>query len=266
MNDWLRPRCNPVIKMVPLLIVWVLALAACARAPVTGREQLMLVPESQAESLGLQAYQDVLTKSKISHNPVYVDQVQRVGQRIAQVSDHPEYKWEFNVIDDPKTINAFALPGGKVAVYSGLLNLHLSDAELAAVLAHETGHAIAQHSRERMSEALGMNVGLAALGASGKLSDTELQAVNAALGIGVGLPFSRKQESEADYIGLDLMAKAGYDPHAALTLWQKMDQAATGPKPPALLSDHPSDAQRMHDIEAALPQFMPIYEASQHHG
>jgi len=247
-----------LLKLIPLCLL----LAACTTAPVTGRQQLMLVSESDAMQMGLQAYKEEMAKVKLSHDPKYVGQVRRVGERIAKVSGHSEYQWEFNVIGEPKTINAWALPGGKVAVYTGLLNLGLSDAELAAVMAHEVGHAIAQHSRERMSQALGINLGLGVLGSSGRMSDASLQAVNLALGIGVGLPFGRKQESEADFIGLDLMAKAGYDPHAALSFWQKMSQAAGGRKTPELLSTHPSNERRMRDIEAALPRFMPIYEAN----
>jgi len=255
----MKLRWKLLLKLIPLGLL----LAACTTAPVTGRHQLMLVSESEAEQMGLQAYQETLAKAKLSHDPKYVNQVRTVGERVAKVSGHPEYQWEFNVIDDPKTINAWALPGGKVAVYTGLLNLGLSDAELAAVMSHEVGHAIAQHSRERMSESLGINLGLSVLGASGKMSDASLQAVNLALGIGVGLPFSRKQESEADYIGLDLMAKAGYDPHAALSLWRKMSQTeGSSAKTPELLSTHPSNERRMQDIEAALPRFTPIYEAN----
>lgn len=239
-----------------------LTVAACSSAPVTGRQQLLLVSESQAQEMGDQAYKDIIGKSKLSQEPKYVDQVRRVGQRVAAAAEKPEYKWEFNVIDEPKTINAWALPGGKVAVYTGLLNLNLSDAELAAVMGHEVAHALAQHSRERMSQALTQQIGLAALGATGKLSPGGLQAVNLAMGIGVGLPFGRKQESEADYIGLDVMSKAGYDPHAALSLWQKMDAASGDKKSPEFLSTHPSSEHRMRDIEAALPKFMPVYEAN----
>lgn len=251
------------ITFSTLVLVAALAiLAGCAHAPVTGREQLMLIPQSEALQLGLQSYDQVLAKSKISHDPKYVDQVQRVGERIARVSGHPDYQWQFTVIDDPKTINAFALPGGKVAVYTGLLNLHLTDDELAAVLGHEIGHAIAQHGRERMSQALLVQGGLSALDASGKVSPQLMPAVQAALGIGVELPFSRLQESEADTIGLNLMAKAGYDPRAAVTLWQKMSQMDTGNKVPELLSTHPTDARRIAAIKAQLPKVMPIYEAA----
>lgn len=237
--------------------------AACSKAPVTGRKQLMLVSEPQAQELGIQAYKEALDKSKLSQDPKYLDQVRRVGTRIAQAAQKPDYQWEFNVIDEPKTINAWALPGGKVAVYTGLLNLGVSDAELAAVMGHEVAHALAQHSRERMSQAMAQQLGLEALGATGKLGEGGLQAVNLALGLGVGLPFGRKQESEADYIGLDLMAKAGYDPHAALSFWQKMESANGGSgKPPEFLSTHPSSEHRIRDIQAALPKFLPTYEAN----
>lgn len=242
--------------------ICVATLAACSNAPVTGRNQLMLVSESQAQEMGDQAYKDIIAKSKLSSDPKYVDQVRRVGARVAKASDRPDYKWEFNVIDEAKTINAWALPGGKVAVYTGLLNLGVSDDELAAVMGHEVAHALAQHSRERMSQALTQQIGLAALGASGKLGEGGLQAVNLALGIGVGLPFGRKQESEADYIGLELMAKAGYDPRAALSFWQKMEKASGGKGPPEFLSTHPSSEHRMRDIEAALPKYIPVYEAN----
>ncbi len=237
-------------------------LGACSTAPVTGREQLMLVSESQAQEMGLQAYKEAISKAKISQDPKYVEQVRRVGARVAQAAQKPDYQWEFNVIDEPQTVNAWALPGGKVAVYTGLLNLGVTDAELAAVMGHEVAHALAQHSRERMSQAMAQQIGLQALGATGKLGEGGLQAVNLALGLGVGLPFGRKQESEADYIGLDLMAKAGYDPHAALSFWHKMESSAGGGKPPEFLSTHPSSEHRIRDIEAALPKFMPIYEAN----
>lgn len=237
-------------------------LSACSNAPVTGRQQLMLVSETQAQQMGTQAYRETLAKSKLSHDPKYIDQVRRVGAQVAQAARKPEYQWEFNVIDEPKNINAWALPGGKVAVYTGLLDLKLSDAELAAVMGHEVAHALAEHSRERMSQAMAQQIGLEALAASTQMGEVSLQAVNLALGIGVGLPFGRTQESEADYIGLDLMSRAGYDPRAAVSFWQKMEQASSGGKPPEFLSTHPTSAHRIRDIEIALPKFIPIYEVN----
>ncbi|MEW5792071.1 MAG: M48 family metallopeptidase [Pseudomonadota bacterium] len=235
-------------------------LSACATAPVTGRQQLMLVSESDVVRMGSLAYRQELSQSRLNSNPQQVAQVRRVGQRIAQVANRPDYQWEFNVIDEPQNINAFALPGGKVAVYSGLLNLGLSDDELAAVIGHEVGHAIAQHSRERVSQQVGFDLALSVL-AGGRVSPQTVQLINTAFGIGVGLPFERRQESEADLIGLDLMARAGYDPRAALSFWQKMMQATRGAgRPPELLSSHPSDQRRIRTIQAEIPRFMPIYE------
>jgi predicted Zn-dependent protease len=260
MNAFVRFPLQRARALTSLLLVS-LVLAACAQAPITGRSQLMLVSEGDAQRMGLQAYQEIMAKSKLSTDRQANARVQRIGRDIARVSQNIGGEWEFNVIDEPKTINAWALPGGKVAVYTGLLHLGISDDELAAVMAHEVGHVIAQHSRERLSQAVATDIGLSVLGASGKLGQGALQAVNLALGIGVGLPFSRLQESEADFVGLNLMAQAGYNPRAAITLWQKMSQGDKN-GPPEFLSTHPSSDRRMRDIEAALPKMMPIYEAN----
>lgn len=250
-------------RLIPGILALTLAatlLSACATAPVTGRPQLLLVPEQQVDQMGAVAYQQELSKHRIDSNPQQVAQVRRVGERLAAAANKPNYRWEFNVIDDPSQINAFALPGGKVAVYSGLLNLGVSDAELAAVLGHEIGHVIAHHSQERLSEQMGTNLILSVLSGSSRMSPQTVQALDTAMGIGVGLPFERRQESEADLIGLDLMAKACYDPHAALSFWEKMMAATRNlPRPPALLSNHPSDQSRIQAIRAAIPRFMPIY-------
>ena len=236
------------------IVVLSLLLSACASAPVTGRQQLMLVSESTTIELGNKAYRQSLESAKINGNGKYVAQVRRVGQYLANVAERPDYAWEFNVIDDDKVVNAFALPGGKVAVYSGLLRLDLSDDELAAVMGHEIAHAIAQHSRERLSQQMGLVMIMQVLGAA-EQSPQSKALMNLALGIGVGLPFERRQESEADRIGLDLMVLAGYDPRAAISFWKKM-QRSGGKQPPAILSSHPSDAKRIQDLEAALPGYV----------
>lgn len=241
------------------LLVFAGILSGCASAPVTGRQQFLLVSESDVNQLGAVTYQKELSGQPINRNPQQVAQVRRVGERIARVANRPDYKWEFNVIDEPQTLNAFALPGGKVAVYSGLLNLGLSDDELAAVMGHEIGHATAQHSRERVSQEVGLNLAMSVLG-SGRISPATSQLINTAFGIGVGLPFGRRQESEADLVGLDLMARAGYNPEAALSFWQKMMRASAGqPRPPQFLSSHPSDDKRISGLKAAIPRYMPIY-------
>jgi predicted Zn-dependent protease len=235
-------------------------LAACATVPYTNRSQLMLVPESQDLALGAQAYAEVLKKAKVAHDPEAVDAVREVGERIAKAANKPDYQWEFTVIDDDKTANAFALPGGKVAVYTGMFPVAHDSAGLAAVLGHEVGHAVARHGAERMSQMIPLQVaevGLAVV--LGAASPATQQAVMGAFGlgaqVGIMLPFSRSQEAEADHLGLILMAEAGYDPHAALELWQRFEQTAAAEKaPPEFLSTHPAYGTRQRNIEAWLPE------------
>ena len=202
--------------------------------------------------MGLEAYQDVQKKNKISQDPTVTAMVRRVGKRIAAAAEKPEWDWQFTVIDDPKTINAFCLPGGKIAVYTGILPLTKDDAGLAVVLGHETAHALAHHGAERMSDQALMTVPLTIL-LQGKSEETQ-QLSQQAFGIGIALPFSRKQESEADHIGLILMAKAGYDPETAVRFWERLAQVMQGKAPPAFLSDHPSDDSRIQKIKEELPE------------
>lgn len=247
----------------PVALALVLPLAVgCASAPYTHRSQFILLPESQDAQLGAQAYHQILAKSRLVTDPAVVGAVREVGERIAHVADRPDYRWDFTVIDDPKTVNAFALPGGKVAVYSGLLPVAKNTAGLAAVLAHEVAHAIARHGAERTSQVMGAQVLGTALSVG--LSGTDPQTANAILQlyglgaqVGVLLPWSRTQESEADHIGLILMAKAGYDPAAALDLWQRMESRAAQSNeqtPPEFLSTHPAYGTRQQDIRAWLPE------------
>lgn len=240
-------------------------LTACETAPVTGRQQLNMISEPQEIQLGMQAFQDVLKKERVSDNPQYNAMVQRVGRRIAEASGRTDYQWDFKVLDDAKQINAFALPGGKVAVYTGLFQVVSNDAELAAVIGHEVAHATAHHGAERASQQMGAQIVLdLASAVVGARSPQNAQLISQALGAGatygVLMPWSRKQESEADRIGLVYMAKAGYDPHAARDLWVKMSKAAQGrAKPPEFLSTHPADETRIRQIEAWLPEAMASY-------
>ena len=235
----------------------------CSTVPVTGRQSFNLVPDSQANALGLDAYRKVKEQSRlITQGPEY-QQVLRVGKRIAAVADESSFDWEFALIDD-KQVNAFCLPGGKIAVYRGLLPVTQDDAGLAVVLAHEIGHAIARHASERMTDDLALQLG--GTGLSQLLqekSPTTQTLVMSAFGVGttVGfvLPFSRSQESEADHIGLVFMARAGYDPHVAPVFWQRMMAQSEGQAPPAFLSDHPSDEQRIHDLEKWMPEAAVAY-------
>lgn len=243
-------------------------LGACATVPYTHREQFAVMPESQMTSLGTQAYTQILSKAKVDHDPKVNSLVDAVGERLAKVADHPEYKWQFTVIDDPKTANAFALPGGKVAVYTGLFPVVRTTAGLAAVLGHEIGHVLAHHANERMSQNLivqilggGLSVALGSQNAATR--DAVMQAFGLGAQVGVLLPFSRTQEAEADHIGLILMAKAGYDPHAALDLWKRFEKLGKQ-TPPEFLSTHPSYGTREHNIETWLPEAMRYYDRSPH--
>jgi predicted Zn-dependent protease len=257
MSDrWIRFNKASILCFLCLIV-----LADCRTAPITGRKQLSLVPESQEIAMGLAAYQEVLSKADVSHDPAKVDLVRRVGERIAKAADEPDYKWEFNVIEDDKIVNAFCLPGGKVAVYTGILPITQTDGGLATVLSHEIAHALARHGGERISTGLLAQAGLLGLDALLQLKGTSPRAIdtiNAAYGlgsqVGVILPFSRTQESEADHIGLILMAKAGYDPKEAVPFWERMSAAETGGKPPEFLATHPTTGRRIEQIKGWLPE------------
>jgi predicted Zn-dependent protease len=241
----------------------ILFLLACATAPYTGRSQVMLVDWRQELALGHQASQEIKKKARLSRNPRYVQRVQTVGRRIARVANMPQFRWEFNVIESPKK-NAFALPGGKVYFYTGMLDFIKTDEELATVMAHEIAHAIARHGAERMSTAMLAEMGGAVASQALNLKTPGAQrafaqAYGLAANVGVILPYSRTQESEADRIGLILMAKAGYDPRAAIGFWQRMSRSSRGSSVPVFLSTHPTDAQRIANIQAHLPEAMRYY-------
>ena len=245
-------------------LVLVLLVAACQTVPVTGRSQLILLPEGSELQMGLSSYEQILNKSKVATDARVNEQVSRVGRRIAEATGRSDYAWEFKVLED-KQVNAFCLPGGKVAVYTGLLPVTRDDAGLAAVLGHEVAHAVARHGGERVSQGLLVKTGLAATQVALSNNDPRtVQAVTALLGagatVGVLLPWGRAQESEADHLGLIYMAKAGYDPRAARDLWQRMDEASKGAsRPPEFLSTHPLPTTRIRQIEAWLPEAMGYY-------
>lgn len=221
--------------------------------------------------MGLSAFAQIKQEEKISSNAAVIERVRRVGQRIAKSvgRDLPNAAWEFVVFDSPQ-VNAFALPGGKVGVYTGLLALAETDDELATVMGHEIAHVSSRHGAERTSQqGLAATIGtLADAGMTAKDVDPQKRAlVMAAYSglstVGVMLPFSRLHESEADAVGLRFAAGAGYDPRAAATFWRKMAKAGAGSaKPPALLSTHPSDADRIANLERLAPQYMAAYEAA----
>jgi metalloendopeptidase OMA1, mitochondrial len=252
--------------LLPLLLG--LSLVACETVPITGRSQLVLIPEGTEMQMGLDSYKQILDKSKVSNDPRLNEQVTRVGRRIATATERNDYQWEFKVIEDQQ-VNAFCLPGGKVAVYTGMFPVARDDAGLAAVLGHEVAHAVARHGGERMSQQLAVQ-GVTVAGAQALLSGSDprfVQLAAAALGgvatVGVLLPFSRSQESEADHLGLIYMAKAGYDPHASRDLWKRMAERSSGQSDSpfsAFLSTHPLPANRITQIEGWIPEAMKHYK------
>jgi len=250
-------------------------LNACATVPLTDRKSLHLVSDSELVALSIQQYDSTLKASKLSSDPQKVQMVRRVGARIAKATEDllrqrgleaeiQNYKWEFNLIDDPKVVNAWCMPGGKVAVYTGILPLAKDETGLAVVMGHEIAHAVAKHGNERMSEGLLVQLGgvglSVALGTqTGATHDLFMQAYGVTTGVGFMLPHSRLQESEADHIGLILMAKAGYDPREAIPFWERMNEKG-GSRPPEFLSTHPAPESRIQDIRALIPEAMRYYQ------
>lgn len=246
------------------LLVLIFSLVSCATVPYTGRSQLVLVSPQEEVALGQRAASQVLQQSQMSSNPTYINEVNTVGSRIAAVADQPGFRWQFHVLQD-KDANAFALPGGKVFVNTGMFRYATDDAELATVIAHEVAHVIAHHGAERISRSMLTQLGGAVVaGALNVYSPGAQQAVSAAYGlatnVGVILPHSRSQEMEADQIGLILMAKAGYDPRVAIKFWQKMMRADKSSSVPAFLSTHPADQQRLSKIKAFMPEALRYYK------
>ena len=251
-----------------ILLVCLALIVGCATSP-TGRRQLMLVSEDSAINASRQAYVEMLKpyeqKGKIDNDPALKDRVYRITERlIAQAiimrPDTKNWEWSIKVIDDPKTVNAWAMAGGKMAVYSGLvIQLKTTDDELAQVLGHEIAHALANHSAEKMSVAMASTIGVAAIGVAAENKGLALTGAALAAALAVQRPNSRAAESEADQIGIELAAKAGYDPRAAITLWQKMARVGGG-GPPEFLSTHPSPENREKKLAALVPEMMPYYE------
>lgn len=249
---------------------------SCRENMVTGRKQLSLVSETELQTMAKQQYQTFLSENKVvtASNNRDADMVRRVGNRIASAIKSfydgkgmttvlEGYNWEFNLIDN-KEANAWCMPGGKVVVYTGLLPITQNEAALAIVLGHEVAHAIAQHGSERMSQALLQQLGGAALqvALANKPAETQnlfLTAYGIGSSVGVILPFSRKEESEADKYGLYFSAMAGYNPQEAIPFWERMS-AAGGAKPPDFLSSHPSDATRIEKLKTYMPQALKYYK------
>ncbi len=260
----------------PLLFLIVGAMAvACATVAVTGRKQLSLVSNAEIIPMATQQYQEVIKKGPLSSNQQQTEMIRRVGGRIQKAveqymaekgatSELAGFAWEFNLIDDPKTVNAWCMPGGKVAFYTAILPICKDEDGIAVVMGHEVAHAIANHGRERMSQGLVEQFGLSTLGAAmGQNPSLTQQVFMQAVGVGTNigmLKFSRSHESEADHIGLIFMAMAGYDPNTAPTFWERMTQLSGGQQPPEFLSTHPSHETRIKDLQGWIPEAMQYYK------
>jgi predicted Zn-dependent protease len=254
-----------------------LFLTACAEVPITHRQSLQLLPESQLATLSLQEYDEVLQKSRLSKNRQQVQMVRQVGFKIARAAEAflsearmqsqiKNLHWEFNLIEDDKAVNAWVMPGGKAAVYTGILPYTRNETGLAVVLGHEVAHAIAGHGNERMSQGLLAQMGGAALSVALSENSPEtrnlfMQAYGAGASVGLLLPYSRLHESEADRIGLTLMARAGYDPRKAIPFWQRMNQKGQR-RPPEFLSTHPAPRSRIANIKKYIPEALPYYSGT----
>ena len=231
-----------------------LVISACTTTPVSNRSALILIPKSQEISLGIQSYNEILKREKESEDTQLNQIIRRVGQRIASVSDMPKLEWEIKLIESDQK-NAFALPGGKIAIYTGILSVAKNEAGLATVMSHEIAHVIARHGAQRMTQQMLLQGAMIGAGLSMKNS-TQKNIVLSALGVGVlygfTLPFSRLHESEADQIGLIYMAKAGYDPNEAINFWQRFGQVKGGKGGPEWASTHPADATRIQGLRSYL--------------
>ncbi|MEM9628511.1 MAG: M48 family metallopeptidase [Pseudomonadota bacterium] len=239
-------------KRIALAASALLMIAGCETVPVTGRSQLVLFNDSEINALSLQAYQEMKSTQPISNDPVLNRRMQSVGERIVAVSGQPNWDWEFTLFEND-TPNASALPNGKVSVFTGLFSVARDDDQLAAVLGHEVAHSIARHGAEKISKGV-----LAQSVAQGTGNELYGQGFAILAHYGFALPNSRSAESEADHIGLILMAKADYDPRAAVQFWNNME-ALGGNRPAEWLSTHPSPCNRIQQLEALMPQALEEY-------
>lgn len=260
-------------RFVPAIILVGIALA-CASVAVTGRKQLALVSNAEIIPMANQQYVDVLKKGPISTNKEQAEMIRRVGLKIQKAvekymadkgmsSELAGFAWEFNLIDDPKTVNAWCMPGGKVAFYTGIMPICKDETGVAVVMGHEVAHAIANHGRERMSQQMVAQFGLSTLGSvmgqnPSAANELLMQAIGAGTNLGM-LKFSREHESEADHIGLIFMAMAGYNPAEAPKFWERMTALSGGQNPPEFMSTHPSHDTRIKDLQAWLPEALKYY-------
>jgi len=261
------------IQKISLPIILLLILT-CAAAPLTGRKQLLLIPNSELNSMSFRQYSEFISSNKLSDDKQKTATVKRVGVKIQRAVEQyfaqqgkssrlRGYEWEFNLVED-KAVNAWCMPGGKVVVYTGILPITQNETGLAVVMGHEIAHAVANHGNERMSQGLAAQLGGMALAKALETKKEEtrnlfLAAYGVGATIGVLLPYSRTHESEADHLGLIFMAMAGYNPNEAVSFWERMAAGKKG-TPPEFLSTHPSDETRIRKIKEAIPEAMQYYK------
>lgn len=260
-------RTHPALRAFAAALALAVVATACVKVPVTGRRQFNIIPDGIMRQLGAATYTSTLADVNLSKGNENSQAISQVGKAIAKAANQPKYDWEFKLIQENDTINAWCLPGGKIAVYTGLLPVVKNEAGLSFVMGHEVGHATAHHGAERMSQQL------AALGGMGALylyldNKTELTteqqaivlgALGLGLEVGVLLPFSRAHEKEADIIGMMYMAKAGYPPGESIDVWDRMEKA-TGGGLPAFISTHPSNEKRQENLNEWMPKAKKRYE------
>ncbi len=264
----MKSRARTLLSVLAVTVF----LAACKSAPVTGRKQLMLVSEDTAIASSASAYVEMLTpyqkQGKLDNDPAVTQRIVTITERliphaIAYRPETAQWAWSVKVIDDPKTVNAWCMAGGKMAFYTGLIvALKPSDDEIAQVMGHEIAHALAKHQAEKMSTAMATQVGAGLIGviAGAKYGGAAAQAAVGAAAVAVTLPNSRTAESEADRIGIELAAKAGYDPKSAVTLWEKMGKLSGGGGKGDFMSTHPAPEKRQAALAELVPQMMPYYQ------
>ncbi len=266
-----------MIRTITALFIFSGLIVACSKNSITGRSQFKLLPESELQSMATQQYQQFLSSNKVVSSSTNKDaeMVVRVGQRITKaVTDYyaskglskelESFKWEYNLVDD-KTVNAWCMPGGKIVVYTGILPITRNEAALAAIMGHEVSHAIFYHGNERMSQGLTQQLGGVALSVAmaNKPAATQnlfMTAYGLGSQVGVMLPFSRKHELEADRWGLIWTAMAGYNPQEAIGLWERMEAASSGQKPPEFLSTHPAEGRRIEQLQKYMPEALKYYK------
>ncbi|MFY9117328.1 MAG: M48 family metallopeptidase [Dysgonamonadaceae bacterium] len=273
--NWKKKDKLNTVKYLLKIAIAVFLVQGCSSVPITGRRQLMLISDQQVITLSLQQYQDYINTANIITGTPEAQKVEKVGMKIANAvetflknsgasSEIQNYAWDFKLVED-KSINAFAMPGGKVVVYSGLLPVAQDEASLAVVIGHEIGHVVAKHAHERISQQLALQFGgsvaadLLKGAAANKIGQT---VFGLGAQMGVMLPYARKQEYEADELGLIFMAMAGYDPRVAIPFWTRMAQSSQGGKIPEFLSTHPTDAKRIANMEKILPKALQYYSPS----